>query len=163
MAGGSDVYRQLSPGESKGRSRHMTTTTSANESGVGIDGVCVDSSPAEGDDGAPRHSSRFAAVSRSLTRSESMQGVADNNLIVARLMRLENGRMTVCLASVSFYVYGSKWSGRGRTHAPLSVVPEDCICLTEREELFPGLGLFVHIRVELLAQLHSPPPKKKKM
>jgi hypothetical protein len=72
VAGGSEVYRQLSPGESKDRSRHMSTTMSANESGVGIDGVCVDSSPGEGDDGAPRHSSRFAAVSRSLSRSESM-------------------------------------------------------------------------------------------
>jgi len=46
----------------------------ANESGdgVGIDGVYVDSSPGKDDGGAPRHSSRFAAVPRSPSRSASM-------------------------------------------------------------------------------------------
>jgi hypothetical protein len=44
---------------------------------------------------------------------------------------------------------------RGRTDAPLSVVSEDCVRITEREELFTRLGLFVHIRVELLAQLQK--------
>lgn len=87
--------------------------------------------------------------------------MADNNLIVARLMRRENGRMTVCPCTREFLCLRLQKEERsGRTHAPLSVVSEDCIRLTEREELFPGLGLFVHIRVELLAQLQSPPPKK---
>jgi hypothetical protein len=51
-------------------------TMSANEGGVGvgvgIDGAYVDSSPWEADGGAPRHSSRFAAVPRSLSCSTSM-------------------------------------------------------------------------------------------
>jgi len=74
VAGGSEVCRQLSLGESKDRSRHMTMMMSANECGVGVDivgSVCVDSCPGEADGGAPRHSSRFAAVFRSLSRSES--------------------------------------------------------------------------------------------
>ena len=69
------MCRQLSPGESEDHSRHMTLTMmSANEGGfgVGIDGVHVDSSLGEADVGAPKHSSRFAAVPRSLSRSESM-------------------------------------------------------------------------------------------
>lgn len=66
------MRRQLSPGESEDRSRHMTMMMSANESGVGVVGVDEDSSPGEADGDAPRHSSRFAAVSRSLSRSESM-------------------------------------------------------------------------------------------
>jgi len=45
--------------------------------------------------------------------------------------------------------------GDRRTDAPLSVVSEDCIRLAEREKLFPGLRLFVHIRVKLLAQLQK--------
>ena len=49
----------------------------------------------------------------------------------------------------------SKRIGWGRTHAPLSVVCEDRVRLTECEEFLPGLGLSVHIRVELLAQLQS--------
>jgi hypothetical protein len=92
----------------------MTTMMSVNEGGgavvvaavaavaVDIDGVYEDSSPGQDDGGAPRHSSRFAAVPRSLSRSASMQGVADNILIVA-LKRRENGRMTVCLSRVSFF------------------------------------------------------------
>jgi hypothetical protein len=78
VAGGSEVCRQLSPGESKGRSRHMTMMMmmmmSANEGGlgVGVDGAYVDPSLGEADGGAPRHSSRFAAVPRSLSRSEGM-------------------------------------------------------------------------------------------
>jgi hypothetical protein len=44
---------------------------------------------------------------------------------------------------------------RKGTDAPLSVVSEDSIGLTEREELFPRFRLFVHIRVELLAQLQK--------
>jgi hypothetical protein len=51
------------------------------------------------------------------------------------------------------------WKDRGRTDAPLSVVSEDCVRVTEREELFTRLGFFVHIRMELLAQLQK---KKKK-
>ena len=72
------MCRQLYAGESEDRSRHMTMTMtmtmSANAGGlgVGIDGVYVDSSPGEADGGAPRHSSRFAAVSRWLSRSASM-------------------------------------------------------------------------------------------
>lgn len=97
------VRRQLLTGESEDPLKHMKMTMSANESGVGvgIDGVDVDSRPGEADGGAPRHSSRFAAVLRLLSRSESMQGVADNNLIVARLRWQESGRMTVCLSRVS--------------------------------------------------------------
>ncbi len=47
---------------------------SVNEGGdsVGIDGLYVDLSPGEDDDGAPRHSSHFAVASRSLSRSASM-------------------------------------------------------------------------------------------
>ena len=50
------------------------TMMSANERGVGvgIDGVYVDSNPGEADGGAPRHSSRFAAAPRSLSRNASM-------------------------------------------------------------------------------------------
>lgn len=84
--------------------------------------------------------------------------VDDNPVVVARLRRRENGRMTVCLSRVSLCLCSkslrrSRRVRSRRTHAPLSVVSEECICLTEREELFPGLRLFVHIRVELLAQL----------
>jgi hypothetical protein len=86
----------------------MTTMMSVNEGAdvavaVDIDGVYVGSSPGEDDGGAPKHSSRFAAVPRSLSRSASMQVAADDNLIVARfLRRRENGHMTVCLSRVSF-------------------------------------------------------------
>jgi hypothetical protein len=52
----------------------MMMMMSANEGGlgVGVDGAYVDPSLGEADGGAPRHSSRFAAVPRSLSRSESM-------------------------------------------------------------------------------------------
>jgi len=69
------MCRQLSPGESNNRQRHMTMMMmSVNEGGdsVGIDGLYVDLSPGEDDDGAPRHSSHFAVASRSLSRSASM-------------------------------------------------------------------------------------------
>lgn len=142
----------------------MTTTMSVNEGGVvvvDIGGACVDSSQAEDDAGAPKHSLRFAAVPRSLSRNASMQGVVDNTLTVARLpMRRENGRMTVCVSRVRFLIFDSRRGVEGeetggRTHAPLSVVSEDCVRLTEREELFARFGLFVHVRVELLAQLQK--------
>jgi hypothetical protein len=60
--------------------------------------------------------------------------------------------MTVCLSRVSLCSKREEWKG---TDAPLSVISEDCICLAEREELFPSLRLIVHIRVELFAQLQS--------
>jgi hypothetical protein len=41
------------------------------------------------------------------------------------------------------------WKG----DVPLSVISEDRVSLTEYEELLPGLGLFVHVRMELLTQL----------
>jgi hypothetical protein len=109
------VCRQLSPGESEDRSRHMTTMMSANESGVGVVGTDgEDLNPGEADGGAPRHSSRFAAVSRSLSRSASMQGVADDNLIVvARLRRRENGRMIACVSRVSLCLCSKRRSRRG--------------------------------------------------
>jgi len=71
VAGGTEVYPQLMPGEHKDRLMHMTMMRSANESedGVGIGSVHVDSSPEEADGGAPRHSSHFAAVPRSLSHS----------------------------------------------------------------------------------------------
>ena len=84
--------------------------------------------------------------------------VADDNLIVARLRLRENGRMTVCLSRVSYTVCSKRrrgGRGRYRADAPLSIVSEDCVRLTEREELFPGLRLFVHVRVKLLTQLQS--------
>ena len=68
----------VSPGESKDRSRHMATmaTMSADggENGIGVGSVRVDSDSSPGEDGggAPRHSSRFVAVTRSPSRSESM-------------------------------------------------------------------------------------------
>ena len=97
MAGGSEVCHQLSPDESKDRSKHMTMMSmSANVNGVGV-GMDVDSNRGESDGGVPRHSLRFAAVPRSLSRSASMWEVADDNLTVARLRRRENGRMTVCV------------------------------------------------------------------
>jgi hypothetical protein len=81
--------------------------------------------------------------------------MVDNNLIVARLLRRgEYGRMTVCLSRVSFMLREEERM-EGDDDAPLSIVSEDCIRLTEREELFPGLRLFVHIWVKLLAQLQS--------
>ena len=49
----------------------------------------------------------------------------------------------------------SKDEEERRGDAPLSVVCEDRVRLTECEELLPGLRLFVHIRVELLAQLQG--------
>jgi len=58
-----------------------------NESGDGVDGAYVNSTRGEDDDGAPRHSLRFAAASRSPSRSASMEAVVDNNLIVARLIQ----------------------------------------------------------------------------
>ena len=51
---------------------------------------------------------------------------------------------------------GEARKGEGKeTHAPLSVVCEDRVRLTKRKELFPGLRLFVHIRMKLLAQLQG--------
>jgi hypothetical protein len=45
--------------------------------------------------------------------------------------------------------------GKGGGDTPLPVICEDRVRLTECEEFFPGLRFFVHIRVELLAQLQS--------
>jgi hypothetical protein len=59
---------------------------SVNE-GVDTDGACVDLSPEEYNGGTPRHSLRFAAVPRSLSCSASMQGVADNRLILAHPLK----------------------------------------------------------------------------
>jgi hypothetical protein len=96
----------------------MMMSANESEDGVGVGSACLDSNPGEADGGAPRHGSRFAGVSRSLSRSESMQEVADNNLIVARLRRRENGRMTVCLSRVSFMfmLQEEERKGSGRTH-----------------------------------------------
>ena len=112
----------------------------------------------EGGGGAPRRSLRSAAAPRSRSRSASTWGVRvrvvdDDQFVVGRLAWQENGRTTVYRSRVSFMFRREEEERRGDT--PLSVVCEDRIRLTKREELLPGLGLFVHIRVELFAQLQS--------
>ena len=117
----------------------------------------MDSSPGEEDGGgAPRRSLRSGVAPRLRSRSAStwdarVRVVDDNQFVVGRLVWQENGRTTVCRSRIEFCV--SKDEEEMRGDAPLSVVCEDRVRLTKCEELLPGLGLFVHIRVELLAQL----------
>jgi hypothetical protein len=73
------------PDKSEDHSNHMTTM-SVNE-GVDTDGACVDSSLEEYNGGTPRHSSCFAAVPHLLLCNASMQGVADNRLILAHPLK----------------------------------------------------------------------------
>jgi len=65
-------------------------------------------------------------------------------------MGVRRGRLVVIMVMGSTVARRRK---RTVVQPSAPVVSEDCVRLAEREELFPGLGIVVYVRVELLAQL----------